>query len=132
MKETKKLFETYRKTDVFTANRETILLMMYAGALRFLKQAIQAAEEGNLSEKGKWIGKTQEIVNELRSTLNFEAGADIAHSLEALYVFVSDRLLMGGSNRDVKPLKEALGVLTTLNSAWEEAIAQIKKTAETE
>jgi flagellar protein FliS len=119
--------DIYRKTEVMTANRETILLMMYAGAIRFLKQAIEAEERSDVAERGRLVGRTQEIVNELRSTLNFEVGGEIATQLDQLYIFVTDRLIQGNIEKNVTPLKEALSVLSTLNSAWEEAIAALKK-----
>jgi len=119
--------ESYRRTDLMTANRETILLMMYGGAMRFLKQAIEAGEANDFILMNKMVAKTQEIVNELRSTLNFEVGGDIAKNLEMLYGFVSDRLLQGCLEKQVKPLGEALGIIQTLNEAWEQAIASLKK-----
>lgn len=117
----------YRTTDIMTANRETILLMMYAGAIRFAKQAIAASEQGQMGEMSKMILKVQEIVNELRSTLNFEVGGEIAKSLEMLYAFITQRLLQANLDRKPEPLREALKVLETLNEAWEQAIESLKK-----
>ncbi len=119
--------DNYRRTDLMTANRETILLMMYGGAMRFLKQAIEAGEAKDFIQMNKMVTKTQEIVNELRSTLNFEVGGDIAKNLEMLYGFIAERLLQGCLDKEVKPLREALGIIETLNEAWEQAIASLKK-----
>lgn len=118
--------ETYHKTDVMTANRETILLMMYAGAIRFLKKAIEANDTNRIEEKGRYIVKTQEIVSELRATLDFEVGGEIANNLDTLYDFVTQRLLGGNLNRDTQQLREALNVLVTLKGTWEEAIQSLK------
>ena len=119
--------ENYRKTDLMTANREVILLMMYSGAIRFLKQGIEAGEAEDYVLMNRMATKTQEVVNELRSTLNFEVGGDIAKNLESLYAFITERLLKGCLDRQVKPLTEALGIIQTLNEAWEQAIASLKK-----
>ncbi len=116
----------YRNTEVKTANREALLLMMYAGAVRFLKQAIEAIQRKDIAEKVRLVGRTQEIVSELRATLNFEVGGEIATTLDALYGFITDRLLIGNRDTDEKALGEALKVLNTLQSAWEEAIANLK------
>jgi flagellar protein FliS len=120
-------YESYRKTDVMTANRETILLMMYAGAIRFLKQAIEATDRGDIPEKGRLIGKTQEIVSELRSTLDFEVGGDIAKNLDRLYLFVTQCLIQGSIEKTSGKLKDGLKILITLNDAWEKAIESLKK-----
>src|ERR1035437_6940818 len=85
--------EAYGKTDVMTANKETILLMMYAGGLRFLRQAIEAGNKNDLAEKNRMVGKTQQIISELRATLNYDIGGDIAAHLEMLYDFITQRLI---------------------------------------
>lgn len=122
-----KSLEAYRKTDIMTANRETILLMMYGGAIRFIKAAIDASEKKNIEEKCRMIGKVQGIITELRSTLNFEVGGEIAHTLENLYGFISQRLILATSAETTDPLKEALGIITTLNEGWEAAVESLRK-----
>jgi flagellar protein FliS len=126
-KDNKARVDAYRRADIMTANRETILLMMYSGAIRALRKAIEAVEGGSRLEKAKQLNKTQEIVNELRATLNFNISNEIAKNLDMLYDFITQRLLKGNLDNDVKPLNEALNILVTLNSAWEEAIASLKK-----
>ena len=101
--------------------------MMYAGAIRFLKQAIEACEKNNYAEMARMIVKTQDIINELRSTLNFEVGGEIAHHLEMLYAFITQRLIRGNIEKKPAPLKEACGILENLNGAWEQAIESLKR-----
>jgi flagellar biosynthetic protein FliS len=66
--------KAYRRTEVLTANRETILLMMYAGAIRFLKGAIEAGEKGDTAERNRLVSRVQTIVGELRATLDAHDG----------------------------------------------------------
>lgn len=120
--------QTYQKTDVLTANRETILLMLYAGAIRFLRRAIEAAKTGSRSQKCESLTRAQRIVSELRSTLNFDAGGDLVLRLESLYSFISRRLIDGVTDSDTRGLEEALNLLVDLNGAWEQAIAQLRGT----
>ncbi len=118
----------YRQNEVMTANKETVLVLLYAGAIRFLKQAIEAVENKKIADKAKHLLRVHEIVTELRAGLNFEAGGgEIAKNLERLYDFITDRLTQGNLTNTVPPLQEALSVLTTLHEAWEQAIALIKK-----
>lgn len=119
-------FQSYKKTDVLTANRETILIMMYDGAIRFLKKAIDSSKANKVEEKNIFVGRTMDIVNELRATLNHKAGGEIAEKLDGLYDFICDRLLKGSMENNPKQLEEALGILTTLRTAWDEAIEALK------
>jgi flagellar protein FliS len=120
-------FQQYKKTDIMTASKENILLMLYDGAIRFLKKSIDASNENNLPDKNTFVGKTMDIVNELRATLNHKADADLANRLEQLYDFVLDRLLKGSLENNPKYLEEALGILNTLRDGWNDAIKTLKE-----
>jgi flagellar secretion chaperone FliS len=122
--------DAYRKTELKTANRETILLMLYAGAIRFLKGAIEAAEAKDLAERNRLTSKAQGIITELRSVLDFKISPEIATELDRLYDFVSMRLVSATIEHNPEHLKEALRVLQTLHTAWEEAVASLKKQKE--
>jgi len=117
---------SYRKTDVMTANRETILLMMYSGAIRFLKKAIEATEQKDEAPRMKYITRTQEIIDELSATLNHNIGGELPQNLESLYQYCTKCLAQGNLKRDTKPLQEVLDILIKLNGAWHEAINSIK------
>lgn len=125
----KKTFDAYRRAEILTADRETILLMLYAHSLRSLKMAIAAVEAGDLPSRATHITKVQDIVSELRSSLSHEQSPRIAEALEKLYAYVTRCLLEASSLEGadaVRSLKDALGVMTTLNSAWEEAVEQVR------
>ncbi len=118
--------QSYQKTDVLTANRETILLMLYGGAIRFLRAGIEGARLGNRAQKCENITRAQRIVSELRATLNHEVGGEIASGLETLYSFITRRLIEGVTVDDSKGLEEALALLEDLSRAWEQAVTQLR------
>jgi flagellar protein FliS len=121
-----KTLQSYRTTEILTASKESVLILLYEGGIRFLKQAIEAVERKDIPEKARLIGRVQDIINELRATLNHKEGGDLASSLDALYIFISDRLVAGNQENDSEKLKEALGILTTLLEAWHQAVASVK------
>lgn len=117
----------YRKTDVMTASKETILLMMYAGAIRFLKRAQEFGEKKDNPERNRFIMRAQDIINELRSTLNFEVGGEIAQNLEGLYAYLTKKLSEAMLDNKNENIAECISILTTLNEGWEQAADQQKK-----
>lgn len=123
----KQQLDLYKRTEVITSNRETLLLMMYSGALRFLRLAIDAITKKSVEDRHRFIRKTQDIVNELRANLNFEIGGDLAKNLDNLYEYVTHCLFEGNRQNEVKPLEDAYSVLKTLNDAWESAISSLKQ-----
>ena len=126
----KKLYQqtlkSYRTTEIMTANKEAILLLLYEGLIRFLKQAVTAIDRKDTVEKSRLIGRGQDIVNELRATLNRKQGGDLAVSLDSLYGFVTDRLILANKDNDTEKLNEAINILTTLHEAWQQAINSTK------
>jgi flagellar protein FliS len=123
----KNAYQKYKTTSVQSASREKLLLMLYEGAIRFVKQAIKACEEKNIADRGLYIGRTYDIVLELNNTLDHKVGGEIAKNLEQLYMFMTDQLTQANINGNKKHLEDVLKLLTTLHSGWKEAIENLKK-----
>ncbi len=115
-------YKKYQKTNIVTASREKILLMLYEGAIRFIKQASAAMEKGKVAEKGTSISKATAILSELMATLDFKVGGQIAIDLENLYVFMIDKLIEGNINNDPACLQHVEKLLLTLYGAWKDVI----------
>jgi flagellar protein FliS len=92
--------------------------MLYDGALRFLAEARSAIERRDVPARRVAMGRALAIVSELQNTLNMEAGGEISAELDRLYSFVTMRLTDASSTQDVKPLDEAVRVLSTLREGW--------------
>src|SRR5258705_29768 len=111
-------YQKYKNTSIQSASKEKILLLLYEGSIRFIKQAIVAVEKKDIAGRGMNVGRAFDIVAELNNTLNFEAGGDLAKSLEQLYMFVTDQLTKANINNDKKALENALRIMETLYSGW--------------
>jgi|Deesub1362A_J573_1020465.scaffolds.fasta_scaffold00087_94 flagellar protein FliS len=109
----------YRQTEVNASDNVKVISLLYDGAVNFLKMARNRLQNGDISGKGFYIGKTTAIVTELSSSLNMDAG-EMAQNLSRLYDYVLDRLLDANLHNDIKAFDEAEGVLETLRSAWKE------------
>ena len=115
-------YSQYQKTQVTTASREKVLLMLYEGAIRFTKHAQAAMKQKKIAEKGKFISKATAILSELMATLDFKAGGQLAVDLENLYVFMIDKLIEGNIKNDVECLVTVEKLLMTLYEAWKDVI----------
>lgn len=115
-------YKQYQKTQVVTASREKILLMLYEGAIRFTKQARVAMNDKKIAEKGKAISKATAILSELMATLDFKIGGQLAQDLENLYIFMIDKLIEANIHNKVEALDDVERLLNTLYSAWKDVI----------
>lgn len=119
--------QAYRSNQVMTADPGTILLMLYQGAIDFLRRAESAMERKDMAEKGLYINKTLAIVSELLESLNFEVGRDVARNLESLYLFMISHITAANVKNDPQLLVETIQMLSTLKEGWTEAVASERK-----
>lgn len=109
---------TYEETAVTTQNKGRLVVMLYDGAIKYLKQANRAIQIGDSEAKGLYLTKAQNIISELNSALDMQAGGEITKNLRALYNFMSRQLSQANSNRDERLIAEVITILEDLNSAW--------------
>ncbi len=121
--------QTYRENQVYTADPGTILLMLYQGAIDFVRRAKASLESGDIVEKGRCTTRAHAIISEFLASLDFKAGGELVENLEGLYVFMLEQITTANLNNDPKPLEVVLSLLTTLKEGWEGAIAAQRKQA---
>lgn len=116
----------YRASNVDTASPAQIVVKLYDGALRFMRQGQAAIGTGELAKKGTSFSKAHAIVSELQATLRAEHAPELCENLDRLYEFVLYQITE--TNRTGKPelLDPAIRVLEELRSAWAEVAKQAK------
>lgn len=119
---TRNPFQAYQKTQVTTAKPEKILLMLYEGAIKFVKIANVRMRAKDVAGKGTYISKTMAIISELMNTLDHEVGGQLAKDLENLYMFMMDKLIEANLHNRPEDLETVEKLLTTLYSAWEDVV----------
>ncbi len=113
-------YSSYRKTQIETATPGQLVVLLYQGAVRFLSIASSAMDQGNIELSHTALLRAQEILLELRATLNPEAG-EVASSLSAIYDYMLGRLIEANLRKDPEPVREVLSYLQELLPAWETA-----------
>ena len=112
--------QAYFQTQVHSRSSLELVVMLYDGATKFLRRAREATSERDASIKRESISRALAIIAELQNTLDMDAGGDIAASLDALYLFVRQRLLDANLGGDPAAIDESLRVLAPLRDAWAE------------
>jgi len=108
----------YEETAVTTQNRGRLVVMLYDGAIRFLKQALRALQAGDLEAKGQNIVKAREIIFELNTVLDMDAGQELAQNLRTLYNFMNKHLTQANISNDPLMIREVIGLMEELNQGW--------------
>lgn len=107
------------ETSIGSASPHKLIVMLYDGALVALLSAQTHMKAGNIPDKGAAISKAITIIdNGLRAALDREAGGEIAAGLDALYEYMSARLLQANLHNDPEILGEVHKLLVDLREAW--------------
>ena len=110
--------DAYQRSDVLTADPLTLVILCYNSAISNLKMAQARFSEHQYEAKTIAISKAVDIIGELMSTLNFEAGGDIARNLNAIYRYALQRISYGDIHKDMSALDEVISILEDLRDAW--------------
>jgi len=110
--------ESYQRTAISTQSRGRLIVMLYDGAIKFMKLAIQEIEAGNWAAKGQYLTRAQDIIAELNAILDMEAGGEIARNLRRLYLFMNRRLVQANIKKDPQMIREVITLMEELNQSW--------------
>ncbi|MDT8301760.1 MAG: flagellar export chaperone FliS [Sedimentisphaerales bacterium] len=108
----------YQDNAVTTQSKGRLIVMLYDGAIRFLRLAIKEIENNNYEAKGRYINKAIDILNELNVVLDMDAGGEIAGNLRKLYIFMINRLSQANIKSDPEQIRDVIKLMEELNSSW--------------
>ncbi|MFV0436186.1 MAG: flagellar export chaperone FliS [Desulfopila sp.] len=115
-------YNQYQQNQIATAAPEQILLMLYDGAIRFIRCAIAANEQGDSVKKLEATSKCLAIIVEFSNSLNHEIGGQIATDLDALYHFMIRELNLARKEPTGRHLLTVETLLLDLRDTWGQAV----------
>ena len=117
-------YQQYQQNAVKSASRGELILMLYNGAVKFIRQGMKLAGEKNIQGAHNSLTRAQEIIAHLSATLNMDY--ELSSDLAALYAYINRRLMEGNMKKDQEILGEALGMVEGLRNTWAEALKLLK------
>ncbi len=117
-------YAAYQKTNVNTASQGRLVVLLYEGAVKHLKAAINLfgqddkLKPGDIEQFGIHLQKTQAIITELQVSLDMEKGGDIARNLMSLYVFFNEELMDATISHNKAKIEFVLKMTDELAESW--------------
>lgn len=109
------------ETGVAAASPHKLVVMLFDGALLAIAHARAQMQTKKIAEKGASISRAIDIINcGLKASLDKSAGGELARNLDALYDYMTSRLLHANLANDTAALDEIAGLLREIRSAWEQ------------
>jgi len=118
-------YKQYNQVQIKTATKGKLIVMLYQGAIRFMKKALLLIEEKDMEGKGNCLIRAQDIILELLYALDqkmLDSGNELALNLQRLYLYSYRRLIQANVHVDPKPVEEIIELMSNLLEAWEKTI----------
>lgn len=112
-------YEKYRQSSVQTSTPAQLVIMLYDGAIRFVRTAMDGLSKQDYEKTSLNFGKAQSIVSELMSTLDYSY--EISNNLYSLYEYTNHLLIDANIRKSPEKAEEAIGYLTELRETWLQA-----------
>ena len=113
----------YRQVSVHSgimdASPHRLIQMLMEGALEKIALAKGNMANREIASKGENISKAIAIIGGLQSSLNKEAGGEIAENLGNLYDYMSHRLVIANLRNDESILDEIAGLMVEIKMGWD-------------
>jgi flagellar secretion chaperone FliS len=114
----------YRQGAILAATPAELVVMLYDGARRFLRQANVAMREGQVERAHNTLRRAELIIAHLDGILDFQQG-EVADRLHAIYQFCLAHLNTARNHQDPGKLEEVSDMLGELREAWAQVAEEI-------
>ncbi len=115
------------KSEVESASPHRLIQLMMERVLAKIAMARGYIDRENVSEKGAAIGVAISIIDGLRVSLNYKTDATLASNFDALYDYMTRRLLEANVKNDPKILVEVSDLMREIKEAWDAISDQVER-----
>lgn len=125
--------QTYKNVQAETSSPTKLIIMLYNGMIRFLKEYKRVVETKTSGNGIGWVEKahlhifkTTRILQTLLVSINEKEGEDIAQSLKTIYSYMYENLIEADLHKSVEEVDVVLNMLVPLRDSWVEVEKNIK------
>jgi flagellar protein FliS len=115
-------WKSYRQIATQTAPPGQLVLMLFDGAIMSLDRALLGFNCSDVGERNTCIHnnvqRAIDIIRELNSSLDLEAGGQLADTLRNLYGYFERRLSESNVRKSRKGIDDVMPMLKQLRDAW--------------
>jgi len=107
------------QSGVTDASPHQLITMLLDGAIDRIASAKGAMARREMARQGELVGSAITIIDNMRASLDYDAGGEIAANLGALYDYMERRLLEASTTSDVDMLDEVNSLLREIKLGWD-------------
>jgi flagellar protein FliS len=111
--------------EVESASPHRLIQMMMQRVLTKIAVARGHMQRNAVGEKGRHLSDAISIINGLQASLNHKPNAELSGNFDALYDYMSRRLLEANMRDDLQLLDEVAGLMREIKEAWDAIADQV-------
>ena len=113
---------SYHSADIYggaeNSDPHHLVEMLFDGLLEKVNQIAMGIRRGETGVKCNAVNKALNILDALRSALDFDDGGKIARNLDDLYDYIQRRLVIANKDSDLNAVGEVLSLVNEICEAW--------------
>ena len=109
--------QAYTQSAILTASRGELVVMLYDGAIRFLRQSAEAMRGGDRETSRNKMRRAEAIIDELNTSLDMSHG-ELPARLRSIYLFCKRQLIHANVSAEPEAIDTVVRLLAELRSAW--------------
>ncbi len=111
----------YRQSRVMSSNPQQLVVLLYEHLLVSLRQAAEQIRANDIEGRLNSLARASDIVAELLSSLDFQAGGELSSRLAALYAYFLGEIGAVARKPDVPQLERVTALVASLHESWQRA-----------
>lgn len=115
--------------DVESATPHRLIQLMMERVLAKISMAGGHMQQNDVSNKGRLIGDAIELISGLQESLNYKASKNLSANFDALYDYMTRRLLEANLRNDEGILLEVASLMGELKEAWDAIAGEVASAA---
>ena len=120
--------QAYAESSVLTASPGQLVVMLYDGAIRFLRQSAEHMRAGDRERARERMRRAEAVIDELNWTLDMSHG-EIPQRLRAIYLFSKRQLIRANLDAEPARIEGVVRLLTELRGAWATIVERAEQAA---
>lgn len=119
---------SYKDHMLDGASPVDLVVALYDGILRFLYDAIDAVERGDITARRAAVKRALAIVIHLQARLRMDVGGRPAQVLAEFYASIFALILQASVAADTRRFDRAIGCVREMRNAWRQIALQLAQT----
>ncbi|GAV19094.1 flagellar protein FliS [Mariprofundus micogutta] len=112
-------YQSYQGNQIEGAGPLGLILLTYDALYKSLGRAKLSIENSDYYSEAEHTGRALEAVIELTTSLNMDAGGEVARNLANLYSYMTTRLTENMCQQSTDGIDEVMQLVATLREGWE-------------